>query len=49
MFITVFTRVLLENLAVAQLVNKFPQFYGTRMFNSVFKEPLNSPCPQQNI
>jgi hypothetical protein len=37
--ITPCSRVLLENLRVAQVVKKLPVFYGTRRFIAVFTRP----------
>jgi hypothetical protein len=34
--LTLYSRALLEKLIVAQLAKKFPAFYGTRMFITVF-------------
>jgi hypothetical protein len=34
------SRVLLEKLTVTQLVKKFPSFYGTRRFITVFTGPF---------
>jgi len=35
--LTPWSRVLFEKLTVTQLVRKFPTFYGTRMFITVFR------------
>jgi hypothetical protein len=39
-------KVLLEKLTVSQLVKKFPTFYGTRMFITVFKALATCPYPE---
>jgi hypothetical protein len=40
MLTTPWSRVLLEKLTVTQLVKKFPAFYGTRKFITVFTGPF---------
>ena len=40
--LTPYSRVLLENLTVSQLVKKFPAFYGTRRFITAF---TSATCP----
>jgi hypothetical protein len=39
------SRVLLEKLTVSRLVKKFPTFYGTRRFITVFTSATNCPYP----
>jgi hypothetical protein len=43
--LTPWSSVLLEKLIVTQLV-KFPTFYGTRMFITVFTRPATRPFPE---
>jgi len=38
--------VILEKQMVTRLVKKFPAFYGTRMFITVFKGPAIWPYPE---
>jgi hypothetical protein len=38
--------ILLEKLIVTQLVKKFPTFYRTLKFITVFKEPATGPYPE---
>lgn len=40
-----YSRVVLEKLVVAQLAEKFPAVYATRMFSIVFTEAVISPGP----
>jgi hypothetical protein len=43
--LTPWSRVILEKLTGSQLVKKFPAFYGTRRFITVYTEPdQSSPC-----
>jgi hypothetical protein len=43
--LTPWNRVLLEKLIVTQLVKKFPAFYGTRRFITVFKRAHHWSLP----
>jgi hypothetical protein len=46
MIITITTRrALIENSMVAQLVKKFPAFYGTRRFTTMFTRTVTGPYP----
>jgi hypothetical protein len=36
----------LAKLIVPQLVNKYPAFYATKTFNTVFTEPATGPYPE---
>jgi len=44
-YLNPWSRVLLEKLIVAQLVKKFPAFYGTRSFITVFTTAGYCPYP----
>jgi hypothetical protein len=46
MRLTPWSRVILEKLIFAQLVEKFLAFYGTRKLNTVFTTARHRPCPQ---
>jgi len=43
---TPWSRVVLENMRVAQLFKKLPIFHGTQKFITVKKDPTNGPYPE---